>query len=307
MLFSQCKLHLKTCRRLLSCHSSIPKVHERSPHEHSFGSEKRQSGVTWLEKYEYVVVGSGPGGGPLAARLAIGGFKVLLIDAGDDQGSTYQEQVPALQLQSTEYGPMKWDYFVSHYADRARQEKDSKMTWRTSSRDLCVGTSPPIGSTPLGILYPRSRTLGGCSAHTALITIYPHESDWSNIESITGDSSWSPANMRPYFEKLERNGYLPSGIIGHGYNGWLGTSLTSLSLVIEDQNFCLVSFQLRQPWDRVFSAFWWTLLLAWARYCCEISTLQGSQSRKAYTRFHCQCGIRLEMVLETSSSTRRMR
>jgi len=117
------------------------------------------------------------------------------------------------------------------------------MTWRTSSGDLYVGTSPPVGSTSLGILYPRSGTLGGCSAHNALITIYPHESDWSNIESITGDSSWSPANMRPYFEKLERNGYLPSGIIGHGYNGWLGTSLTSLSLVIEDQKLlsCIIS------------------------------------------------------------------
>jgi choline dehydrogenase len=41
--------------------------------------------------------------------------------------------------------------------------------------------------------------------------------------------------MRTYFEKLERNSYLPSSIVGHGYNGWLGTALTDLSLVIEDQ------------------------------------------------------------------------
>ncbi len=45
--------------------------------------------TTWLEDYEYVVVGSGPGGGPLAARLAIAGDKVLLIDAGSDQGASY--------------------------------------------------------------------------------------------------------------------------------------------------------------------------------------------------------------------------
>jgi len=68
-----------------------------------------------------------------------------------------------------------------------------------------------------------------------LVTIYPHDSDWSNIQTITGDSSWAPANMRTYFEKLERNFYLPSSIIGHGYTGWLGTALTSLSLVVEDQ------------------------------------------------------------------------
>jgi choline dehydrogenase len=41
--------------------------------------------------------------------------------------------------------------------------------------------------------------------------------------------------MRTYFEKLERNAYLPSSIVGHGYTGWLGAVLADLSLVIEDQ------------------------------------------------------------------------
>ena len=40
--------------------------------------------------------------------------------------------------------------------------------------------------------------------------------------------------MRTYFEKLERNRYVPSSIVGHGYTGWLGTALTSLTLVVED-------------------------------------------------------------------------
>ncbi|RQM04805.1 hypothetical protein DH86_00004042 [Scytalidium sp. 3C] len=197
--------------------------------------EARQSTTTSLPNYDYVVVGSGPGGGPLAARLAIAGYSVLLLDAGADEGSSYQEQVPALQLQSTEYEPMRWDYFVNHYQNETRQELDSKFTWRTPSGDLFVGPNPPSGSEPLGILYPRSGTLGGCSAHNALITIYAHDSDWTNIQTITGDSSWAPANMRTYFEKLERNAYLPSSVVGHGYTGWLGTALTSLSLVVEDQ------------------------------------------------------------------------
>jgi choline dehydrogenase len=191
--------------------------------------------TAWLPDYDYIVVGSGPGGGPVAARLAIAGYTVLLIDAGDDQGSSYQEQVPALQLQSTEYGPMKWDYFVNHYQNLTRQELDSKMTYQTPSGNLYVGAYPPAGSEPLGILYPRSGTLGGCSSHNALITIYPHEIDFTNIVNITGDSSWAPANMRTYFEKLERCGYLPSSVVGHGFSGWLGTALTDLSLVVEDQ------------------------------------------------------------------------
>lgn len=39
-----------------------------------------------LPDYDYVVIGSGAGGGPLAARLALAGHKTLLIEAGDDQG-----------------------------------------------------------------------------------------------------------------------------------------------------------------------------------------------------------------------------
>lgn len=38
-------------------------------------------------EYDYVVVGSGPGGGPLAANLARAGHKTLLIEAGDDESA----------------------------------------------------------------------------------------------------------------------------------------------------------------------------------------------------------------------------
>ncbi|KAJ5743632.1 Glucose-methanol-choline oxidoreductase [Penicillium manginii] len=202
-------------------------------------SERRSTNQTASNgassEYDYVVVGSGPGGGPLAARLAIAGYKVLLLDAGDDQGNATRQMVPALQLQSTEYEPMKWDYFVNHYSNLTRQEEDSKMTYRTPSGELHVGPNPPSGSDPLGILYPRAGTLGGCSAHNAMITIYPYENDWEQLASLTGNDSWSASNMRQYFTRLERNRYLPSSLVGHGFDGWLTTSLTDLRLVIEDQ------------------------------------------------------------------------
>lgn len=35
--------------------------------------------------YEYIVVGSGPGGAPIASNLARAGHSVLLLEAGDDQ------------------------------------------------------------------------------------------------------------------------------------------------------------------------------------------------------------------------------
>jgi NADPH-dependent 2,4-dienoyl-CoA reductase/sulfur reductase-like enzyme len=48
-----------------------------------------------FEYVEYVVVGSGPGGGPLAADLARAGHSVLLLEAGDDKSANLDEQVPA--------------------------------------------------------------------------------------------------------------------------------------------------------------------------------------------------------------------
>ncbi|ENH62839.1 Choline dehydrogenase [Fusarium oxysporum f. sp. cubense race 1] len=208
---------------------SVPWI--SSPKSHNPFIGKRDTAV----EYDYVVVGSGAGGGPVAANLAVAGFKVLLIDAGGDSGDDWVEKVPALHLMSTEFEDTRWNYFVNHYPDAEQQNKDSKMVYQKTDGSYYVGLTPPKDAKPLGVLYPRAGTLGGCTRHNALITIAAHDSDWSYIASLTGDDSWNPDNMRSYFEKLEKNMYLPSSIIGHGFNGWLGTSLTSLSLVVEDQ------------------------------------------------------------------------
>jgi choline dehydrogenase-like flavoprotein len=62
--------------------------------------------------YEYIIVGSGAGGGPLAARLALNGKKVLLIEAGDDQGENINQIVPVFHAYSTEDSSMSWDFYV---------------------------------------------------------------------------------------------------------------------------------------------------------------------------------------------------
>ena len=119
---------------------------------------------------------------------------------------------------------MKWDFFVRHYADDAAQRSDPKYyeTWN--------------GDNVNGVLYPRAGTLGGCTAHKAMILVYPHNEDWDHIAQITGDASWKADAMRRYFERLEncrhrfwfyrllaKIGINPTG---HGYwNGWLSTEL----------------------------------------------------------------------------------
>lgn len=193
-----------------------------------------RSNTTTLEDYEYVIVGSGPGGAPLAARLAIAGHKVLLLEAGDDQTNTTQYNVPVLHAVASEYEPMRWDYFVKHFDDETQNKKDSKLTYELADGSRYTGANPPPGAKPLGILYPRVGSLGGCSSHNALVSIYPYQSDWKYIEKITGDASWAPDNMRKYFQRLEKSRYLPNTMVGHGFSGWLETSMTQLTLIAED-------------------------------------------------------------------------
>ena len=46
--------------------------------------------------YDYIVIGSGPGGGILASNIAKAGESVLLLEAGDNQGENPHEKVAGL-------------------------------------------------------------------------------------------------------------------------------------------------------------------------------------------------------------------
>jgi choline dehydrogenase len=144
----------------------------------------------------------------------------VLIEAGSDPES-YKYQVPCFHALSTEEKEMAWNFFVDHYD--TNQKRDPKYQEKFG-----------------GVLYPRAGTLGGCTAHNAMITVVPHDSDWNGIAHLTGDDSWRADQMWKYFQRVEHCSYRrppPPGEhdpSGHGYNGWLTTSHVSPTIALGD-------------------------------------------------------------------------
>ena len=155
-------------------------------------------------EYDYIVVGSGAGGGPLAARLARAGERVLLLEAGEDVGGSQRYQVPAMHALSTEDPAMAWWYFVQHHTEPGLDAEDSKHT-------------------PEGILYPRGSALGGSTAVNAMVTVRAPPADWDRLAVITGDRGWRASAVAPHHALVE---------------AWLSPSLPPIELA-EDDPFVL--------------------------------------------------------------------
>ncbi|MCS7466842.1 GMC oxidoreductase [Stieleria sp. ICT_E10.1] len=250
------------------------------------------------DDFDYIIVGSGAGGAPLASRLARAGKKVLVIEAGANQtergprdGGNEVSRVPLLHGASTEHPDLSWRFFVDHYQrsgtgqlpDQIRQDPK----WHTP--DANAGEN----ETHEGIFYPRAAGIGGCTIHNAMITIAGPESDWDDLAEFLQDPTWNGRQMRAYFRKLEHNdhqrppdrsrrrkrrhlwryvfnsllflaGRRPDATGGrHGFRGWLHTSFTDLSIGLRDRQ--LVKMLKAALWvskrEGLDSAWSWTRTL----------------------------------------------
>jgi choline dehydrogenase len=184
--------------------------------------------------YDYIVVGSGAGGAPAAARLAEFGFKVLVLEQGLDQPSRYVD-VPLLSGAATLEEHTSTGYFVKHFEDPVRSEKDWKFVKEKG-----------------GILYPRGTgRIGGSTQVNVQVWVRADDADWERFAEATGDDFWRARNMRRLLQLVERCEYRPIlklldrlgrllGIDalrnrrGHGFNGYIETTRGRLGLLARD-------------------------------------------------------------------------
>ncbi|KAG6916041.1 hypothetical protein DXG01_008665 [Tephrocybe rancida] len=160
--------------------------------------------------YDFIVVGAGAGGGPLASRLAETGYSVLLIDAGHDTVNV-NTTIPGFNLRSLEDPQIDLNYTYDEYPDGFSVERNDG--W-----------------------YPRARALGGSTVHNAMINIIAGtRQDFDGLAATFNDKTWSRNNMQEYFRRIEHNLYLlPLLAPDHGFNGWLKTSTLPLDVFVAD-------------------------------------------------------------------------
>jgi len=143
--------------------------------------------------FDFIVVGSGAGGGPLTIRLAQAGFGVLLLEAGGTEEPIGYTDIPALHGKATDDPAINWGFFVQRYSEKM-QKYDLMNTKYVKKQNNGYGG---------GVYYPRGTGLGGSTQMNALIHLYPDESDWQGIANATGDKSWNPDIMYSHYQNLQ--------------------------------------------------------------------------------------------------------
>lgn len=145
------------------------------------------------ESYDYIIVGAGASGSPLAERLsADGAHSVLLLEAGPpDNDPAIRIPAAFLSLFNSEVDWARWTVPQPHLAGRK-------------------------------IFWPHGRTLGGSSSVNAMMWVRGFAEDYENWERLAGPA-WGRQALSRVFEALEdrEDALVP----GHTTGGSLPVSL----------------------------------------------------------------------------------
>lgn len=135
------------------------------------------------EAFDYIIVGAGSAGCLLANRLSRDpANRVLLLEAGrkDDY---HWIHIPVGYLYCIGNPRTDWLY---------RTEAEAGLNGRS-------------------LIYPRGKTLGGCSSINGMIYMRGQARDYDHWAALTGDESWRWENVLPHFKAHEDHYRLDNG------------------------------------------------------------------------------------------------
>lgn len=128
-------------------------------------------------KFDFIIVGAGTAGCLLAKRLSADASKrVLLIEAG---GSDNYHWI---------HIPVGYLYCINN-----------------PRTDWCFRTEAEPGLNGRSLIYPRGKTLGGCSSINGMIYMRGQSRDYDGWAEQLGDSAWSWENCLPDFIRHENH------------------------------------------------------------------------------------------------------
>ncbi len=146
------------------------------------------SGVTESDPmsshFDYIVVGAGTAGCLLANRLSADPAKrVLLIEAGGKDNYHWI------------HIPVGYLYCIGN----------PRTDWRYQ-------TAPDAGLNGRTLLYPRGKTLGGCSSINGMIYMRGQARDYDHWAQLVGDDKWRWQHCLPDFMQHEDHYKLDSSL-----------------------------------------------------------------------------------------------